>query len=230
MSEINWYLTKTNHAIDKISKLRAPINGNELRFQYSSLIESIFSTLDCLLDKNQAFNNADHINAKIEEKLGDEGEDILVYLRETRNAVVHRGLDITKRGDSTKEGKVVLHVPHGITSRSGKMKKKPSETRLDILLHNLDKAIKEIAFDELTLLGLLTTDDDEKIEEIANKIKNISLPDDVPEYAKSMFMEYQNSLTTDSANKVASQMYNSKIKDLKENLSITMDIRHLSEL
>jgi len=228
MDSINWYLTKTNNAIEKISKIFIPADGKELRFQYSSLIESLFSTVDYMIDNNKFFSrDKNYIHTEIAGKLGTEGKEILPYMRELRNSVVHRGLDISARGDVIK-GRIALHAPTGITDQWGKAKTNPSESILDFLLCDLDRVIKELVNDELTRVGFLTKDDSQAITSIAQGIKTLELPNNVPEYAKALFAKYQSSLDMHTANQHAACIYNASIDNLKENLSITMDIRYLT--
>jgi len=229
VSEINWYLTKTNNAIDKISKLTIPVNGDELRFQYSSLIESIFSTIDYVTDKNEIFCSAkNYIDKEIVKKLGSEGEIILAYMRELRNAVIHRGFDISVRGDVVQD-RIALYTPTGVTDRNGKQKATPSETCLDVLLYNLDKAIKEVVLDELTKLGALTKGDSQKIARLGQAFSAISLPDNVPNHVRTMFEEWHKNLDGQTANQFASSIYNNSIDNLIENLSVTMDLSFLKQ-
>lgn len=50
-NSINWYLVKINKSIAVIEAFKPPVNYDELRFQYSILIESIFSLIDYIEDK-----------------------------------------------------------------------------------------------------------------------------------------------------------------------------------
>lgn len=227
IGSINWYLTKTNNAIEKISRISPPADGKELRFQYSSLIESIFSSIDYLNDNYLLFSSAkDYIDKEIIRRLGAEGRIILTYMRNTRNAVIHRGLDISARGDEV-NGRIALHTPTGITDQWRKAKTKPSEKMLDILLYDLDRVTKELIHDELTRLGFLKKNNSQVIAELAHEVKTITLPDDVPAYAKAMFTAYQNDLDTHTANQISTLISNTLIANLEENLSPRMDISYL---
>lgn len=89
------------------------------------------------------------------------------------------------------------------------------------------EVVKERVNDELTRLGLLTKDDSPAIDRIAQKIKTQAQPDNVPEYAKAMFTEYQSNLDMYTADQHAVLIYNTLIDNLKESLSITRDINYL---
>ena len=99
------------------------------------------------------------------------------------------------------------------------------------------EVVKERVNDELTRLGLLTKDDSPAIDSpaidspaidrIAQKIKTQAQPDNVPEYAKAMFTEYQSNLDMYTADQHAVLIYNTLIDNLKESLSITRDINYL---
>lgn len=95
------------------------------------------------------------------------------------------------------------------------------------------EVVKERVNDELTRLGLLTKDDSPAIDSpaidrIAQKIKTQAQPDNVPEYAKAMFTEYQSNLDMYTADQHAVLIYNTLIDNLKESLSITRDINYLT--
>lgn len=228
LNSINWYLTKTNNAIDKISQLIPPeVDSAELRFQYSSLIESMFSTIDYLIDDKEITADKDYINNKIKDNIGVDGDVILQYMREVRNAVVHRGLDITARCDVVR-GKIAAYAPEGITSQNGRQKKKPSDTYLNSLLFKLDRAIKSVVRNQLTNQGLLTRDSEDKIDIISNRIKTMTLPNNVPESTRTMHTEWQKSLDMNTAKQLASSIHNSLIDELEKKLNIVMDIRYLS--
>ena len=65
---------------------------DDLRFQYSVLIESIFSLIDYIEDKKVVFNNDKfQIERKIKKEIGSEGNIIVDYMRELRNSIIHRG-------------------------------------------------------------------------------------------------------------------------------------------
>ncbi|UNH30008.1 hypothetical protein [Moellerella wisconsensis] len=90
------------------------------------------------------------------------------------------------------------------------------------------EVVKERVNDELTRLGLLTKDDSPAIDSPAQKIKTQAQPDNVPEYAKAMFTEYQSNLDMYTADQHAVLIYNTLIDNLKESLSITRDINYLT--
>lgn len=93
--------------------------------------------MTCVISRSLFTRDEKYIHTKITGKLGAERRTILTYMRELRNSVVHRGLDISARGDVVK-GRIALHAPTGITDQKGNAKRNPSETMLDVLLCDLD--------------------------------------------------------------------------------------------
>ena len=220
---INWYLTKTNHAIDKISALRCPANLEEVRFQYSALIESIFSLIDYINDKRDAFNMTKvQFKKEIEDRINIEGKVTLDYMRNLRNSVVHRGLDISAKGEAH-EDRISILTPDGITTQDGKAITHPSEKSLDKLLCTLEMVVKSLITNKLNALNALQPDDTVAIQKLSQAIRTAKPPAHMPPEVKKM--SFMNIST--SSEDLAKDIHNTLVQSLKDKLCVKMDVSHL---
>lgn len=220
---INWYLTKTNHAIEKISALRPPVESEELRFQYSALIESIFSLIDYIKDKSDAFGmTVNQFEEDIKTQINSEGEVTLKYMRNLRNSVVHRGIDITANGEVHGE-RISILTPEGITNQNGAAITHPSETSLDKLLYTMERVVKNLITNKLNALGALQPDDTEVIQKLSQAIRTAKLPAHMPPKVREMASIEIPNLSED----LAKGIHNTLVQSLKDKLCVKMDVSYL---
>jgi len=123
-SSIKWYFDSKNIALRKALQLRGPLGTeqhNDLRVFYSQYLISLVSAVEALLEKEYPFC-AHFQDTFYEEFVIDgysDGEQNYAYIKELRNAIVHRGEDIAGRGTLMQSGLHLLHVPPQISTRSG---------------------------------------------------------------------------------------------------------------
>ncbi|MEM0655174.1 hypothetical protein AAFL31_25630 [Klebsiella huaxiensis] len=201
---------------------------DDLRFQYSVLIESIFSLIDYIEDKKVVFNNDKfQIERKIKKEIGSEGNIIVDYMRELRNSIIHRGADATSAGNVVKDRVAVL-APDNVTSRNGTLIQKPKEIFLDKLLAVLDNATKNVIISELNGQNILEENNTQSISDLVIKLKNMPLPHNAPNIIKMMIVEQRKKTSEEDFLSLATEIYNSSLVNLMKNLEVRMNVQHLS--
>ncbi|WP_413506848.1 hypothetical protein [Serratia proteamaculans] len=226
-NSINWYLVKTNKSITVIESFKMPVSYDELRFQYSVLIESMFSLIDYIEDKRMIFkNNKFEIERKIKKEIGSEGDIIIDYMRELRNAIIHRGADVTSAGNVINDRLTVL-APDNVTSRSGNLIKKPKEIFLDKLLAVLDNAAKNVTISELHRLNVLEENNVQSINDLVARLKNTPIPHNAPDEVKIMIEAHRKKTSEENFLAQATDIYNYSLINLMKNLEVRMNIQHL---
>jgi hypothetical protein len=124
-STIKWYFESKNVSLRKALQIRGSLTTeqhNDLRVFYSQYLSSLVSGIEALLEKEYPFNSAfrDDLYKNFTLEGHPDGEQNYAYLKELRNAVIHRGEDIAGRGTLTLSGLPLLHVPIKIKTRNGK--------------------------------------------------------------------------------------------------------------
>ncbi|EOJ9614513.1 MULTISPECIES: hypothetical protein [Serratia] len=227
-NSINWYLVKINKSIAAIETFKPPVNYDELRFQYSILIESMFSLIDYIEDKKTIFNNSKfEIEGKIKKEIGSEGNIIMDYMRELRNSIIHRGEDVASAGNVI-NGRFAILAPDNVTNRSGNLIEKPKDVFLDKLISILDNATKNVTKSELHRLNVLEESNVQSINDLATRIKNIPIPHHAPDEVKMMIKAHREKTLEEDFFSMATDLYNASLINLKGNLDIRMNIQHLS--
>lgn len=227
-NSINWYLVKINKSIAVIEDFKLPANHEEVRFQYSILIESLFSLIDYLEDKKVIFkNNKFDIEGRVKTEIGFDGGIIVDYMRELRNSIIHRGADPTSAG-SVVNDRIVILAPEHIFSRHGSLMVKPNEVFLDKLIAILDDALKNVTKFELRKLNALEENNSSYINELALLLKSSPIPFHAPDEVKMMIKSFFENTSNDEFLSMATAMYNSSLANLISNLSVRVNTQHLS--
>lgn len=124
LSAVRWYFELKNLSLKNALLLRCPLSvemQKDLRQFYSQYFSGLLSATELLLEKE--YKN--HIAFKKTLESGfifdgyPDGESNYSYLRELRNSVIHRGLDISS-ASHIHDNFPLLISPSPITNRSGK--------------------------------------------------------------------------------------------------------------
>ncbi|MBS0960270.1 hypothetical protein [Acetobacter thailandicus] len=181
LNGIMWHLECIALARKEIEKFRPPADLFRIRVYYSLYVTNLMSVIDFILEIYKGdFQEALEKQLKTSHH---SGEDVLGYVRELRNGIVHRGLDPTA-GALVKSG-IVYVVAKPVTNRSGaKIYSAPALFLRDILLHTdisarpVIERFLERTFEEIVSIPL------EEIIEIYSKI--IEKTAHMPEWAKKI--------------------------------------------
>lgn len=182
LAAISWHLECMVLAAAAIDNFRPPADGFQMRMHYSIYVTNLMSAIDMMLDiHGKAFQTALEHNLKTSKF---SGADVLGYLRELRNEIVHRGLNPTS--GSLGVGALVRAVaPHIVKSRNGdRSYHAPAPLLCDIFVH-CEIGTKPIIeqFLETSLDELASANPKSMLDDALNKF--IAIPH-VPDWVKEM--------------------------------------------
>lgn len=118
LSALKAYFEARALSISKALELRAQLSVEglqQLRHGYSQYFVSLLSAIDILKDAGEKFE--EKLISRLTSSSLSDGKQTLDYLRELRNAIVHRNLDISARADFL-ESIPILHLPT-VSDRKG---------------------------------------------------------------------------------------------------------------
>lgn len=178
-SGLNWYLESRNWAF---GKMRTCPHGSQIfdvRMYHSLYFISVMSAIEHVRDY---LRTGSEMERKFMKTIRGSAQDF-EYVRELRNAVIHRGLDIAAAAHSDNSVLYVL-CPERVADRHGKKSYTPSVRYLLQLAAQCDSACNPAIESVLTTLGLF-----DPLQHLATKeetqgwVKNSSA---MPEWAKAM--------------------------------------------
>lgn len=188
LMSIKWYFEIKNLSLRKILETRTPLSieqQTELRLYYSQYFTSLFSATELLADEYELFRNT--LKQKFVFDSFINGEKNYNYLRELRNSVVHRGMDIASSAHI--EDNFPFIVSPIVTNRSGKESYKPFEFYLIDIIRKCELYIPDIILEYLQDLDI--SEIEETQEELLNKsLENLNntassiMPESVKNIAK----------------------------------------------
>ncbi|WP_044415244.1 hypothetical protein [Halarcobacter anaerophilus] len=124
ISGLKWYFQAKNLALKNALSIRTPLSvdqQNDIRTYYSLYLANLLSATEMLLEKEYPFSQ--EFKQEIEDALSfpeySDGENNYSYLRELRNAVIHRGFDISSSAHTIDDVPLMI-APQTIANRSGK--------------------------------------------------------------------------------------------------------------
>jgi hypothetical protein len=123
-SAISWYFESKNLALRNAVRLRSPLSveqQSDLRQYYSQYFVGLVSATELL--REPTYEHSERFNGELSATFifdsFPNGADNYSYIRELRNSVVHRGLDICSTAH-VHEGFVFVAAPPEISDRGGK--------------------------------------------------------------------------------------------------------------
>ncbi|MBJ7439826.1 MAG: hypothetical protein JHD35_12475 [Sphingopyxis sp.] len=115
-SALIWHLECMEFSAAAIRTFRPPADPFQMRMHYSLFITHLFSMIDLLKDLQGKYIDAE-LNAELAES-GCPDQNVIPYLRELRNGIVHRGTDPTS-GGTVIDGVVHTIAPFDVSKRNG---------------------------------------------------------------------------------------------------------------
>lgn len=123
LSAVKWYFELKNLSLRNALVLRCPLsvdNQKDLRQFYSQYFAGLLSATELFLEKeypnNTSFRNL--LYKKLSFENFPDGEKNYSYLRELRNSIIHRGLDISSAAHIKDDFPLIIS-PSPVTNRSG---------------------------------------------------------------------------------------------------------------
>ena len=133
LSGISWHLECMVLAAAAIDNFRPPADGFQMRMYYSLYLTNLMSAVDLVFEiHGNPFQTA------LEDSLRTSnlsGAEVLGYMRELRNGIVHRGIDPTS-GGMVVDGVVCAVAPPTVQNRGGaRSYAAPTHLLRDVFIH-----------------------------------------------------------------------------------------------
>ena len=130
---ISWHLECMVLATTAIDNFRPPADGFQMRMHYSLYLTNLMSAIDMVSEEHSTpFREALEDSLKTS---NFSGAEVLGYIRELRNGVVHRGIDPTA-GGMVVDGLVCAVAPSTVQNRGGaRSYAAPAHLLRDIFIH-----------------------------------------------------------------------------------------------
>jgi hypothetical protein len=187
---LTWYFQSKNLALKNALSFRCPLavgQQTELRHYYGSYFASLVSATELLLEKEYPHNVEfkDAIERALWSGSLTDGERYYGYVRELRNAIVHRGLDVCAAAHI--DGDFPLPVaPQTVQNRSGnKSYAAPAFYLHDIILmwESILGPVIEHHLDEVGLLRPQNTQERAVAADIEHIAESVVMPEWVKEFS-----------------------------------------------
>lgn len=101
LMSVQWYFEIKNLSLENILEIKIPLSiekQKEMRIYYSQYFTSLVSAIEILLDKNENKKHKEFYNKLKSEFVFDnflDGSYNYEYIKNLRNSIIHRGMDIT---------------------------------------------------------------------------------------------------------------------------------------
>lgn len=115
--DLEWYVDAKNYALDDIRLLVVPVNYAQMRIAYGNYFVSLVSLTEAICE--YVADGRTFIYSAFDGLNGLPGQQNYEYLKNLRNAVIHRGMNIAAAG--IKHGnRVCLRAPPTVSDKKGK--------------------------------------------------------------------------------------------------------------
>ncbi|MEH6387961.1 hypothetical protein [Pseudomonas profundi] len=215
LSAVKWYFELKNLSLRNALALRCPLsidNQKDLRQYYSQYFAGLLSATELFLEKEYP-NNAgfrDLLYKKLSFENFPDGEKNHSYLRELRNSIIHRGLDISSAAHIKDDFPLIIS-PSPVTNRSGVVSHTAFGYYLIEVIEKCESVVRDTFlehFEEFNLLDKRLPQ--EKVIELSEKF--ISSSTAMPDWVKKSAL---NSIKDINHEEVHLASMNSLIETLK---------------
>lgn len=195
LMSVKWYFEIKNLSLKKILEIKAPLlveQQNELRLYYSQYFTSLLSVTELLSDEKEN-QNFQAFKTKLEQQfIFDsyiDGNSNYSYLRELRNSIIHRGLDITSSAHF--ENDFPLIISPTATNQNGKKIYKPFGFYLMNIIEKCEFYISDIVFNhflEFSMFEIKETQEqllEKSLKDLSN-LSNQIIPKNIQNMAEKL--------------------------------------------
>ena len=191
---LSWYMSARQTALRSALSFRAQLSATDqkdLRIHYSAYFLNLLAATEILRETTLLPPN--HFEAQIYTRLVfsgfQNGEANYSYVRELRNSVVHRGLDITSASHFDNDFPLILAEP-AVQNQSGKRTLVAFDNYLLGVIAKCESVIGIVMLDCLTAAGVFETTVDAEASATENYeaiMKSTAMPD----YVKAMALNIE---------------------------------------
>jgi len=192
LSALSLYLATKGTALRSALRLRAPLTSEQaldLRIHYSNYFVNLLSAIELIREgpapTSRQFSDA--LDAAFSIPKFPNGAENYAYIRELRNAIVHRGFDIASAAHFA-AGIPLLIAPSTIANRGGNHHYKAFSYYVLGIVERCEAVVGPTIESHLSTLGLLerAPDHQEVLSEFLELVDQSSV---MPEWAKKMARE-----------------------------------------
>lgn len=193
ISSLKWYFQAKNLALKNAVAIKCPLTvdqQNDVRVFYSLYLANLLSATEMLLEKEYPFSQdfKHELEAAFSFPNFPDGESNYSYLRELRNAVIHRGFDISSSVHIQDEMPLMI-APESIKNRNGKKSYSAFGFYLLEMIYTVDPIIGNLIENHLQAKGLLQPLSNQ--EEVATETQaNLRNAVGVPDWVKNMALSH----------------------------------------
>ena len=201
VSAITWHLESAALSATEIIAFQPPADGFQMRMHYSLYVTNLLSAVDMVKEAQ-----GELFESSIKESLhisNFSGEDVLGYLRELRNGIVHRGIDPTAGGEVV-DGVVWAIAPPQVASRNGTFSYAAPTRRLADVFRHCDTAMKPVLerFLEPTLFAFTSVPPETLLLEARDALGAVT---HMPDWARELARENLNGEILEAARRHQSE-------------------------
>ena len=189
MNSLSLYLSTRRTALRSALQMRAPLSSEQtedLRIHYSNYFINLLSAIEAIRE-DQHFEGkrfADTLESSFSFTDSPNGADNYAYIREIRNAIVHRGLDIFSAAHFP-ENVPLLVAPNQVANRSGNRKYSSFSFYVLGVIDRCESVVGPTIEAHLEEIGLFEKSPDPEAS-IAESLEFIESSVAMPEWAKKM--------------------------------------------
>lgn len=189
LSSVKWYFDIKNLSLKNALLLHCPLsleNQKDLRIYYSQYFSGLLSATELFLDENypHRLEFKDTLYNGLSFKDFPNGKNNYSYLRELRNSIIHRGLDINSAVHIVNDFPMII-APSPVTNRSKKSEYIAFDYYLINLIEKCESIIGTVFLNHIEEFGLFQIEIPQ--EEIIKMSKEfISNASAVPDWVKDM--------------------------------------------
>ncbi|MDD5240507.1 MAG: hypothetical protein PHG47_02170 [Sulfuricella sp.] len=195
-SALEWYFESKNLAIKNALGLRCPLSPEqqkELRQYYSEYFVALVSTTELLCEPSYEFSTRfkEQLNAALSVEAFPDGKGNYDYIRELRNSIVHRGLDICSAAH-VYEDRLLVVAPAKVFDRNGRKSFPAFGNYLIEIIAKCEETVGPLIakhLEEVGLLKPLLTQDQAKAEASRYLTEAPAVPDWVKQNTSSFISQ-----------------------------------------
>lgn len=191
-SALEWYFESKNLAIKNALGFRCPLSPEqqkELRQYYSEYFVALVSATELLCEPSYEFSTRfkEQLNDVLSFEAFPDGKGNYGYIRELRNSIVHRGLDICSAAHIY-EDRLLVAAPTKVPDRNGRKSFSAFGKYLIEIIAKCEETVGPLIskhLEEVGLLKSLLTQDQARAEANRYLVEAAAVPDWVKQNASS---------------------------------------------
>lgn len=192
LSGLEWYVDMKDKAIEDVLALRTPLDAKVARLSYGLYFTSLLSLTEAVIEKVP--DSKEKIHASLDEFGGMEGTQNYEYIKQLRNAITHRGFNVTASGLQHGD-RVYLLAPQTIFDKWQKKEYKRFSELVEELMICCEMTVCPAVSGVLESIGFWEYDLDEA-ESRALTIESLNTIEHMPDWAKKMTIELLPTINT----------------------------------